>query len=150
MRRFCSKTETNPPPPPPGVPYNKLSIGVPKETFPNERRVALTPAACKLLTKEGFSIKIESGAGALAKFSDAEYEASGATIVPKNDTFASDIVLKVRAPSSEEVELVQQGSNLISFLHPAQNKEACQQASRKEGYCICCRSDPKDQSSSGF
>ena len=107
MCRFCSKTEANPPPPPPpGIPYNKLTIGVPKETFPNERHVVLTPAACKLLTKEGFSVKIESGARALAKFLDAEYEALGAMIVPKNDMFASDIILKVRAPSNEEVELV--------------------------------------------
>ena len=132
LRQFCSKTESKPPPPPPGTPYNKLTIGVPKETFPNERRVALTPAACKLLTKEGFSVKIESGAGALAKFSDAEYEASGAKIVPKNNTFASDIVLKVRAPSTEEIDLVRQGSNLISFLYPAQNEELINKLATKK------------------
>lgn len=70
LRRFCSKVE----PPKPGTPYNNLTIGIPKETFPNERRVAMTPAACKLLTKEGFTVAIEDGAGLEAKFSNADYE----------------------------------------------------------------------------
>lgn len=127
-RLFCSKTTE----PPPGVPYNRLTIGVPKESFLNERRVALSPAACKLLTKEGFSVFIEDGAGAEAKFSNADYEASGAVVKPKKDVFSSNIILKVRAPSSEEVQLLKEGSNLLSFLNPAQNTELIQQlADRK-------------------
>ena len=124
VRRFCAQTEK---PPPPGIPYNKLTIGVPKETFPNEKRVALSPAAVKLLTKEGFSVVIEDGAGSASKFSNAEYEASGAQIKPLLDVFGSDIVLKVRSPSSEEVGKLKKGSNLISFLYPAQNKELLDQ-----------------------
>jgi len=130
VRRFCSKTEK--PPPPPGTPYGNLTIGVPKETFPNERRVALTPAATKLLTKEGFNVFVEDGAGAEAKFSNAEYEASGAVIKPPNDIFSSDIVMKVRAPSTEEVKLLKEGGNLISFLFPAQNKDLVDQLAAKK------------------
>lgn len=121
-RRFCAKTDP-PKPPPPGTPYNKLTIGIPKETFPNERRVAMTPAACKLLTKEGFSIAIEDGAGVEAKFSNSDYEAAGAKIVGRNDAFGSDIVFKVRAPLTEEIPLLRTGSNLISFINPAQSKD---------------------------
>ncbi len=123
LRLFCTKTEKGEgaPPPPPGTPYKNLTIGVPKEIFPNERRVAISPAACKLLTKEGFSVVVEDGAGAEAKFSNADYEASGAVVKPLNDVFRSDIVLKVRAPSTEEVKLLKEGGNLISFLYPAQN-----------------------------
>lgn len=83
----------------------------------------MTPAVCKLLTKEGFNIAVEDGAGLEAKFSNAEYEAAGAKIVGKRDAFGSDIIFKVRTPSMEEVPLFKSGSNLVSFLNPAQNKD---------------------------
>ena len=121
VRQFCSKTEAEAPPP--GVPYNKLVVGVPKETFRNEKRVAVTPASCQRLVKEGFSVLVEDGAGAEAKFSNADYEAAGAVIKPADDVFSSDIVFKVRAPSAEEVGLLKQGSSLVSFLYPAQNED---------------------------
>ena len=92
----------------------------------------MSPAAAKLLTKEGFSVFIEDGAGSGAKFSNADYEASGAVIKARNDIFNSDIVLKVRAPSSEEVNLLREGGNLISFLYPAQNKELIDQLAAKK------------------
>ena len=85
--------------------------------------MALTPAAVKVLTKEGFNVAVEDGAGAAAKFSNSEYEASGAHIKSQADVFDSDIVLKVRAPSLEEVNLLKKGTNLISFLYPTQNKD---------------------------
>ena len=119
LRQLCSKTEA----PPPGTPYSKLTIGVPKESFPNERRVAMTPAACKVLIKEGFNIAIEEGAGIEAKFSNADYQTAGAKVLGKNEVFGSDIVFKVRAPSMEEIPLLRSGSSLISFLNPAQNKD---------------------------
>jgi len=53
-----------------GVPYNTLTIGVPKETFTGERRVSVTPTVTAALAKKGFSINVESGAGALASFRD--------------------------------------------------------------------------------
>ena len=128
VRRFCTKTEA----PPPGTPYNKLTVGVPKETFLNEKRVALTPAACKLLTKEGFSVFIEDGAGSEAKFSNAEYEAAGAKIGSATDAYRSDIVLKVRAPSLKEADHLRQGSSLLSFLYPAQNKDLINELAKKK------------------
>jgi len=122
FRQLCSKTES-PKPPPVGTAYSKLTIGIPKEIFPNERRVAMSPAACKTLVKEGFNVAIEDGAGAEAKFSNTEYESAGAKIVGKEAAFSSDIVFKVRAPSTDEVGMLKGGSHLVSFLYPAQNED---------------------------
>ena len=72
---------------------------------------------------------IEDGAGQEAKFSNADYQAAGAKIVGKDDAFGSDIVFKVRAPSMEEASLLKSGSNLVSFLNPAQNKELVEKLS---------------------
>ena len=89
--------------------------------------MALSPAAVKVLTKEGFNVVIEDGAGSQAKFSNAEYEASGAQVKPLSEVFGSDIVLKVRAPTTEEVGKMKPGSNLISFIYPAQSSETVDQ-----------------------
>ncbi len=101
---------------------NETTIGVPKETFNNERRVALSPEATQRLVKEGFKVQIESGAGAFADFSDASYTNVGATIVNRDQALGSDLVLKVRPPSHEEVEKMKKEAGLISFLYPAQNQ----------------------------
>ena len=72
-----------------GVPYAQLKVGVPKETFAKERRVAISPAAAANLTKKGFQVLVEENAGALATFRNQDYEASGAKIVPRKDAFQS-------------------------------------------------------------
>ncbi|XP_002738525.1 NAD(P) transhydrogenase, mitochondrial-like [Saccoglossus kowalevskii] len=115
-----------------GTPYEKLTIGVPKEIFPNERRVALSPAAVQTLVKKGFNVVIEDGAGKEAKFSNADYEAAGALIKNISDTFKSDIVLKVRAPTLEEVEKLKDKAHLLSFIYPAQNEELVQKLAAKK------------------
>src|SRR3972149_9080702 len=102
-----------------------MKIGVPREVFPGEHRVATTPEAAEKLIKLGFTVAIESGAGVKAKFSDAAYAAAGVEIL--NDSRIvwqdADIILKVRAPDSGEVDLLREGQTLISFLWPAQNKD---------------------------
>lgn len=70
-------------------------MGVPKEVYLNERRVALSPQACQLLTKKGFNVVVEKGAGEAAKFLDQDYVQAGAKIVSTKDAFHSNIVLKV-------------------------------------------------------
>lgn len=82
-----------------GTPYEKLTIGIPKETFPLEKRVAATPESVKRLVKPGFSVAIEDGAGEPSYFSNADYEDAGAKIVSKDQIWSdSDIVMKVSAP----------------------------------------------------
>ena len=108
--------------------YGKLIVGVPKETFPGECRVAITPQNVALLLKRGFPrVLIERGAGEKANFSDYMYEAAGGTIVEQSALWSdSNIILKVRPPRTDsknsEVDTLREGSVIISFLQPAQNK----------------------------
>lgn len=109
----------------PGIPYSSLSVGAPRETYPNERRVALTPQNVALLKKKGFSsVFVEREAGAHAKFLDEDYIKAGATLVSRDELLnTADILLKVRPPSQEdEAKRFSEGSTIISFLYPAQNK----------------------------
>ena len=73
-----------------------MSIGVPKETFPNERRVAIVPATVQTLVKKGFTINVEEGAGVEASFANKEYEAAGAKVTNAANVYKSNILLKVR------------------------------------------------------
>lgn len=116
------------------TPYAQLAVGVPKETFNNERRVALTPQNVALLLKKGFKrVLVERGAGALADFPDEAYEKAGAELVDAGKVWAdSDIVLKVRGPSAPEVGSMKAGQTLVSFLQPAQNKELVQKLADKK------------------
>lgn len=108
------------------TPYSKLTVGVPRETFPNERRVSLTPQNVALLLKKGFAkVIVEKGAGVEAQFLDEAYDKAGATLVDGASPVwkQADIVLKVRGPSEAEVDQLHKGQTIISFLQPAQNKD---------------------------
>ena len=109
-------------------------IGVPREIFPGEKRVATVPEAVAKLVKLGFAVVVESGAGELAQLSDADYVQAGATIAPNAAALwsGSDIVFKVRAPTPDEVALMHAGQTLIGFLWPAQNPELMQQMAAKQ------------------
>ncbi len=102
-----------------------LTIGIPRETFPGERRVATVPDVVEKLIKLGFAVAVETKAGAGADFSDQDYKAAGASISRTAASLysKSDIVFKVRAPSEEEVKLLKEGTTLISFIWPAQNPD---------------------------
>ena len=109
-------------------------IGVPREVFPGEKRVATVPDAVDKLIKLGFRVAVESGAGDAAYFSDDAYRAVGAQVLPDAAAVwdAADIVLKVRAPSVAEVALLREGAILIGFVWPAQNPDLMRQlAARK-------------------
>jgi NAD(P) transhydrogenase len=105
-----------------GTPYSKLSIGIPKELWQNEKRVALTPAVTQALIKKGFTVNVEENAGVGAKFRNDDYAQAGGAIVDTKRAFESDIILKVRQPLDNEVDKFRENSTLISFLYPAQNK----------------------------
>jgi NAD(P) transhydrogenase len=110
------------------TPYGNLTIGVVRETYPNERRVALTPQNTSLLLKKGFRrVLLERGAGAEAQFPDSAYTKAGATLADAATVWKeSDIIMKVRAPSVEgalsEVDLLKDGATIVSFMYPAQNR----------------------------
>ena len=108
------------------TPYGEMTIGVPKETAALERRVAQSPESVAKLVKEGFSVKVEKGAGVESSFSDAAYTAAGAQIVSREDAFGASLVTKVVVPTAEEAKLVGDRM-LLSFLWPAQNDELVKQ-----------------------
>ena len=105
-----------------------LTIGVPRETFAGEKRVATVPDVVEKLVKLGFGVNVETGAGAAANFDDAAYEAAGARIAAgAAELYArSDMIFKVRAPTPDEIALMKPGSTLMSFIWPAQNPELTQ------------------------
>jgi len=103
-------------------------IGIPKELFPGEKRVATVPEVVEKLRKLGFAVLVESGAGEWANFGDEAYRAAGAEVAGSAGEVwqRSDIVFKVRPPSLEEVAQLKPGATLIDFIWPAQNPELMQ------------------------
>src|SRR5690606_31052124 len=97
-------------------------IGVPREIFPGEKRVATVPEVVEKLIKLGFQVSVESGAGEAANFSDEAYRAVGADIADNAATLwaTADIVFKARPPSTEEIALMREGAILIGFIWPVQ------------------------------
>ena len=103
-----------------------MIIGVPREVFPGERRVALAPAVIPNLAKAGFEVRIEAGAGAGAGYLDADYAAKGAKIVaPRSEVFRSaDVVAQVLCYGSDDkagaadLPLLRRGQILVGFLRP--------------------------------
>ena len=101
-----------------------VSVGVPKETYPGERRVALTPPAIPALTKAGLRIVIESGAGAGAGFADDAYQNVGATVGTRQDVFGADIVAQIRTFTANpeagraDLDLMRPGQIILGLANP--------------------------------
>jgi len=116
-----------------------MIVGVPRESFPGERRVALVPAAVPNLTKTGFQVVVEAEAGARAGYPDADYAAKGAKIVSdRADLFrAADIVVQILCYGSNDrtgkadVPLFRSGQVLIGFLRPLGSIETIREIAAK-------------------
>jgi NAD(P) transhydrogenase subunit alpha len=116
-----------------------MIAGVPRETFPGERRVALVPAVIPNLMKAGLEVVVEAGAGLAAGYPDADYVAKGARIVASRaEVFrAADIVVQVLCYGSndktgkKDVPLYQRGQALIGFLRPLGSIETIQEIASK-------------------
>ena len=122
-----------------------LRIGVPREVFPGERRVATVPDVVGKLIKLGFGVTVQSGAGDEASIGDDAYRGAGAAIVPDAAGIwsAADIVLKVRAPTPDEVKMMREGQILVSFIWPAQNAELLQQLAARKATVLAMDSVPR-------
>ncbi|CAM5472705.1 Re/Si-specific NAD(P)(+) transhydrogenase subunit alpha [Frigidibacter albus] len=107
-----------------------MKIGAPKEIFPGEARVAMTPDSALQLQKLGHECFVEAGAGQGAGISDAAYAGAGVTVLQDAAALfaAVDVVAKVRPPVEAEVQMLRAGQTLISFFYPAQNTELLEQA----------------------
>ena len=102
-----------------------MNIAVLGETLPGEHRVALIPASVPKLEKLGCEVTVVSGAGLPSHFSDEEYREAGATIAPdlRAALQGAGVVLKVQAPTAEEIEALPEGVVLISLLSPLTQPE---------------------------
>lgn len=128
-----------------------LTLGIAREVFSGEQRVAATPDTVKKLQKLGFQVLVETQAGAAASFSDSAYGAVGAEIVPGPQPLwdRSDIVLKVRAPqwhphlNCQEADLLHPGQTLISFIWPGQNPDLLEQLAHQGATVLAMDAVPR-------
>ena len=127
-----------------------MQIAIPKEVVPGERRVAATPDTVKKLIKMGFDVSVETGAGTLANYPDASYEAAGASLV--RDTVllwdSSDLVCKINPPQlrsdgSHELDSLKDGATIISLLFPEQNPELVEHLQRGSTTAIALDKIPR-------
>jgi NAD(P) transhydrogenase subunit alpha len=115
-----------------------LIVGVPKEIYPGERRVALTPVVVPMLAKAGLEVAIEAGAGAAAGYPDAQYQEKGAKILPdRAAVFAqADIIVQVLSHGAndkngaQDLALLRRGQILVGFLRPLASAETAQQVAK--------------------
>lgn len=115
-----------------------MIIGVPKEIYPGERRVALVPAVLPTLSKAGFEIHVQSGAGIEAGYPDAQYLEKGAKIVPDRASVfsAADIIVQILCYGSnditgkDDVPLYRRDQILVGFLRPFGEKDVVTEVAR--------------------
>ncbi len=103
----------------------KMRIGIPKETFPDEKRVALTPAGVHQLVRNGHVVYVESKAGKASNFCDEDYRKVGAEIVYSHEEIfqRAEIIAKVAPVNSDEAEFLNANQIIFSFLHLAYDRE---------------------------
>ncbi len=135
-----------------------MKIGIPKEIYPGECRVAATPDTAKRLQKLGFEVLVEANAGSAAHFPDEAYVQANCTVFPEASTIwaDSDIVLKVRPPTLHasangsykvaevaEVAGVREGGTVISFIYPAQNRELLEALAARKATVLAMDAIPR-------
>lgn len=106
---------------------NELYIGIPKEISFQENRIPLTPLSVTLLVERGHRVVMQSGAGERSNFMDHHYSEQGAEIVQSpEEVYKADIIIKIAAPTLEEIALMREGQTLLS----------CQQPTLMDGECL--------------
>ena len=118
-----------------------MRLGVPKETVPGERRVALVPEAVGRLAGAGFEVAVERGAGEAASFPDEAFAEAGASLI--ENAFDADAVVKVQKPSAEEAEALRDGSVLVAFLQPLTDAEGIERLSAQGVIAFAMESIPR-------
>ena len=120
-------------------------VGIPKEVFEGECRVAATPDTAKKLQKMGFEVLIEKGAGANANFPDELFEKADCQIVKDEKTLfkEADIILKVRPPEEKEVKILPENKTLISFINAVANQDLVKSLEAKNTTVIAMEAIPR-------
>ena len=122
-----------------------MRIGSPKEVMPGEARVAMTPDSAIQLQKLGYECFIESRAGLEARFSDADYQAAGVTVVDSAETLfqSVDVIAKVRPPLEDELSRLSKGQTLVGFFNPAGNETLLELAKSRQANVIAMEMVPR-------
>ena len=100
-----------------------MRIGTPRESAPGETLVAATATTASQLTRLGYDVVVESGAGSAAAQPDEVFDAAGIRVGDAEEVWSSDVVAKVNPPTEEEIGRLRPGATLISMLAPAHNPE---------------------------
>ena len=117
-----------------------MRVGIPRESAPGERRVALVPDAVAKLSEAGFDVVVEAGAGAAAAFPDEAFRDAGATLA---DPWGAELVAKVRKPSDDELSRLRDGQVLIGFLQPLTDAEGIERLTAKGVTAFAMESIPR-------
>ena len=122
-----------------------VKIFVPKETYSNESRVPMIPSDAGKLVKLGAEMKMETGAGAKCHFSDGQYEKAGVKITKdrKAGFSSADMVLRLRKPDLEEVDLLKKGSIHVSYLDPFNERRLVEKLAQQGVSAICVEMVPR-------
>ena len=118
-----------------------MRVGVPRESVPGERRVALVPEVVARLAPGGFEVVVERGAGEAASFPDAAYEEAGASM--GSDVYDADAVVKVQAPTAEEAGRLHERQILIGFLQPLTDREGIERLAGRGVTAFAMESIPR-------
>jgi H+-translocating NAD(P) transhydrogenase subunit alpha len=117
-----------------------MKIGVPKETAPDERRVALVPEIVAKLSQTGFDVVVEPGAGEAASFTDDAFREAGATL---GDPWDAELIAKVRKPTADEVDRLHEGQVLIGHLQPLTDAEGIERLAARGVTAFAMESIPR-------
>ena len=122
-----------------------MRVAVPRESWPGEKRAALAPAGVKKLTALGFDVMVEAGAGLGSGVADADYEAAGGDVVSDIDSalVASEVVLRVRKPSTQAVDLLAESTLHVSFLDPFNDQPLVERLAKRGVTAVCMGMIPR-------
>ena len=95
-----------------------MKLGIPRECYPGECRVAATPATVRKLRTLGFEVSVERSAGANSKFPDSEFVAAGANLSDASGIWSCDVIAKIRPPNDEEIAQLGAQNTLVCLLQP--------------------------------
>ena len=115
-----------------------MIVGVPKEIKPQESRIGLTPYSVNKLVKNDHKVIVENNAGFEAGFENSEYESAGATLVNKAEDIFNDseLVIKVKEPLANEVEMLKENQILFTYLHLAADPKLTEGLIKSNAICI--------------
>ncbi|NLE71777.1 MAG: Re/Si-specific NAD(P)(+) transhydrogenase subunit alpha [Actinomycetales bacterium] len=108
-----------------------MIIGIPRETRPGERLVAASPTTVAQLTKLGYDVVVEAGAGVQASFPDDAYAEAGATVGTAAKVWAADVVTCVNTPDAANLRRLRKGAVLIAMLAPQANEDLVEKLAKK-------------------